>query len=243
MSAAQGQKRKFEGVDADDTEQHQKRFKIDQEAAQDDAKCPFILMSKAIPPELLVKVKQALQQDDFFPKDRNKLKPMFGKTPKVPRDEVVVGPDQVDYVYSGHHVQFAVECPAMKELREWAQHQVKAIFGYGDNQDIHFDFALCNRYLDGKDAVGWHADDEKTIDQRFPIVSISLGATRRFRVKSKKSTKSNDDDKEQQWSMDLTDGNVIIMLPGMQDKYLHTVPKTTKPVGTRWNVTFRVYKK
>jgi alkylated DNA repair dioxygenase AlkB len=38
----------------------------------------------------------------------------------------------------------------------------------------------------------------------------------------------------------LAHGSLLIMAPGMQDAWLHSVPKTAKPSGGRINLTFRV---
>ena len=42
--------------------------------------------------------------------------------------------------------------------------------------EIDFNGCLINLYRDGNDSMGWHADNEKTIDSHKSIASISLGA-------------------------------------------------------------------
>ena len=43
-----------------------------------------------------------------------------------------------------------------------------------------FNAVLLNLYRDGRDGMGWHADDEAELGRDPVIASVSLGATRRF---------------------------------------------------------------
>ena len=45
---------------------------------------------------------------------------------------------------------------------------------------------LANRYRDGRDAMGWHSDDEPELGARPLIASLSLGATRRFLLRHRR---------------------------------------------------------
>ena len=46
-----------------------------------------------------------------------------------------------------------------------------------------------NLYHDGNEGIGWHSDDEKSIGDNSPIVSVSIGAERKFSFKHKQSKK------------------------------------------------------
>ncbi len=48
-----------------------------------------------------------------------------------------------------------------------------------------FNGILINEYVDGKDSIGVHSDDESKLDTSSGILSLSYGATRKFRVKNK----------------------------------------------------------
>lgn len=54
-----------------------------------------------------------------------------------------------------------------------------------------FNSCLCNLYRDGKDHVGWHADDETAYGPNATICSVSLGQARdfQFRLKADHSCK------------------------------------------------------
>jgi alkylated DNA repair dioxygenase AlkB len=49
-----------------------------------------------------------------------------------------------------------------------------------DALDIHFPYTLVTLYRDGRDSVGWHADDEPLFGGNPTVASLSLGAERRF---------------------------------------------------------------
>jgi alkylated DNA repair dioxygenase AlkB len=63
------------------------------------------------------------------------------------------------------------------------------------------------------------------------IGSLSLGATRTFRIKHNESKETR--------SFQVGNGTLIIMAGTMQQFWKHEIPKTTKPVGERINLTFR----
>ena len=54
---------------------------------------------------------------------------------------------------------------------------------------------LVNWYQDGEHYIGWHSDDVSQLDQDAPIYTISLGATRTFKIRETKD-KNNVTDHE-----------------------------------------------
>jgi len=85
-----------------------------------------------------------------------------------------------------------------------------------------------NWYRDGSDSLGLHADSDG-IDA--PIASFSLGESRDFHVRCT-ATKTT-------MSRTLKSGDLLIMYPGMQQRYKHGVPARTTAMQGRINVTFR----
>jgi alkylated DNA repair dioxygenase AlkB len=63
------------------------------------------------------------------------------------------------------------------------------------------------------------------------IGSLSLGATRVFRIKHNKSKET--------MNFPVGNGTLIIMAGTMQQFWKHEVPKTAENVGERINLTFR----
>lgn len=99
-------------------------------------------------------------------------------------------------------------------------------------ENAEFNAVLLNLYRHGKDSNGWHADDEKELGNNPVIASISLGEERYFHLKHK--TK-----KEQRLKLKLSHGSLLIMGGAMQHHWLHQIPKTTRPLKPRINLTFR----
>jgi alkylated DNA repair dioxygenase AlkB len=94
-----------------------------------------------------------------------------------------------------------------------------------------FNSCLLNLYHDGEDAMGWHSDNEKELDPKSPIVSLSLGAQRKFAFRHKK-------DKET-ISLFLESGSALIMHPPTQKYWQHALLKTKTASDLRINLTFR----
>jgi alkylated DNA repair dioxygenase AlkB len=92
-----------------------------------------------------------------------------------------------------------------------------------------YNYCLLNRYRNGADSMGWHADNEPEMGD--VIGSLSLGATRNFRIRHNTTRET--------MSFHASHGTLIIMAGTMQQHYQHEVPKTKKIVGERVNLTFR----
>jgi alkylated DNA repair dioxygenase AlkB len=98
-----------------------------------------------------------------------------------------------------------------------------------------FTTCLLNLYRDGKDSNGWHADNEKELGQNPVIASISLGTPRYFHIKHNTMV-------DAKHKMLLGHGSLLLMMGETQHFWKHQIPKTSKPIGERINLTFRVVK-
>jgi alkylated DNA repair dioxygenase AlkB len=145
---------------------------------------------------------------------------MYGRKIPVPREECLYG-DDLRYQYRGVTIKASPWPGFVLDARE----RIHAASGYKLN------FAVGNRYLTGKDSIGWHADDFPQIGKDPAIASLSLGGTRTFKLKHKRTGNTFD--------YLLENGSLLIMLPGCQADWLHAVPKTKREVGERINWTFR----
>jgi alkylated DNA repair dioxygenase AlkB len=101
---------------------------------------------------------------------------------------------------------------------------------------IQFDRVLLNYYRDGNDSVAWHSDTLPSDGKHHHIASVTFGDTRIFKVRHKKYP----NDKTLQADIPLTHGSFLLMGEKMQYFYEHHVPKITKSVGPRINLTFRI---
>ena len=88
---------------------------------------------------------------------------------------------------------------------------------------------LINGYRDGQDSMGWHRDNEPEIDTTS-IASLSLGATRTFKIRDRRT--------KQVVNVDLGHGDLLVM-EHLQDLHEHSVPKRMKVREPRMNFTFR----
>lgn len=145
-----------------------------------------------------------------------------GQEHKIPRLQAWYGDNPYAYTYSGKTFVAESWHPEILKIRN----EINEATGYT------FNSALCNLYRDGKDSVAWHADDEPELGHLAIIASFSLGETRPFQLRKKA-------DHQQTFKLPLNHNDLIIMGPGVQNHWQHQVPKTSKRVGPRINITFR----
>lgn len=147
---------------------------------------------------------------------------LFGREVASPRLSCWIGDDWTSYRYSGVRHAPQPWPDAMQTLRDRLQRDT----GHA------FNSVLANLYRDGRDAMGWHSDDEPELGARPAIASVSLGATRRFVLKHR-------DDPGRKLELALSHGSLLMMRGDTQRHYRHALPRTAKPVAARINLTFR----
>ena len=154
---------------------------------------------------------------------------MFSRWLPLPRLEIMFGDSaNYRYLYSGSVELMArswQEAPFLRELRD----RLEVFTGY------RYQLAFGNQYRSGRDHMGYHSDDEPSLGVKPAIASISLGATRVFKLRSRLG-------KAKPVSYELTHGSLVVMEPGCQEAYQHAVMKTARDVGVRVNWTFRPYR-
>ncbi|UOG74683.1 alpha-ketoglutarate-dependent dioxygenase AlkB [Hymenobacter tibetensis] len=151
---------------------------------------------------------------------------IFGKEVMQPRLTAWYGDPGARYAYSGLALEPLPFTPALQQLRE----QVEAA------ANTRFNSVLLNLYRTGQDSMGWHADDEPELGPEPVIASISLGATRRFRMRPRHPDRLRHDSV----ALDLNSGSLLLMRGTTQQHWLHAIPKTARPTTPRLNLTFRL---
>lgn len=141
---------------------------------------------------------------------------VFGKTHLEPRLTAWYGPP---YSYSSISWPGAPLPPMLQELCD----------DLSQAHQFPFNSVLLNCYRSGQDAMGWHRDNEPEMDTRL-IASVSLGASRSFKIRDRQSKES--------WTLDLDHGSLLVM-ENMQENYEHSLPRRKKVEGMRINLTFR----
>jgi alkylated DNA repair dioxygenase AlkB len=105
------------------------------------------------------------------------------------------------------------------------------------------DVCFLNMYLDQRDQLGWHADDSPEMDDGRPIVTVSLGVEREIWFRPKTTDTIDRRSSTDLERLTLGHGSVAIMAPGMQDTWMHRIPKASFQCGVRISLTFRGYVK
>ena len=94
-----------------------------------------------------------------------------------------------------------------------------------------FNSALVNLYRNGQDGMGWHSDNEACNGPEPTIASVSLGATRRFDMRHRKTGETI--------KIQLESGSLLVMAGKSQQYWVHQVAKTKRVHEPRINLTFR----
>ena len=98
---------------------------------------------------------------------------------------------------------------------------------------IQCNSCLINYYENGKENIGHHSDGKGyTMLSNNSVVTVSLGATRIFEVKSKSNG-------EVIGRIPLEYGDVVIMDYDFQDNNTHSIPKDPKVMDWRLSLTYR----
>lgn len=97
-----------------------------------------------------------------------------------------------------------------------------------------FNSCLLNLYHDGDEGMGWHSDNESTIEKESAIASVSFGADRMFSFRHKKTKETV--------SLLLENGSLLLMKGITQQYWHHSLPKSKKIKEARINLTFRCMK-
>jgi alkylated DNA repair dioxygenase AlkB len=147
---------------------------------------------------------------------------IFGERRAVPRLVAWHGEPGATYTYSGTRHEPRPWTADLEEIRR----RVEQLTGHA------FNSVLLNRYRSGRDGMGWHSDDEPELGPDPVIASVSLGATRRFRLRHRRN-------RAEPVSLLLEHGSLLLMAGATQRHWLHAVPKTATTVGERINLTFR----
>lgn len=154
------------------------------------------------------------QQDDIT---------VFGKTYAQPRLTALFGNNGKAYSYSNITMFPHIFKGELLDIKKKVDEEIGEVFTT----------CLLNLYRDGRDSNGWHADDEKELGQDPTIASISLGHERYFHLRHK-------NDKSLRHKMLLEHGSLLLMRGGTQHFWQHQIPKTSKNIGERINLTFRI---
>ncbi|MEN9360087.1 MAG: hypothetical protein RL095_1622 [Verrucomicrobiota bacterium] len=147
---------------------------------------------------------------------------IFGKETPMPRLSAWFARDGLSYRYSGQqHRTQAWEGPLASLGAE-----------LGSLCGAEFNSCLANLYRDGRDSMGWHADDEKSLGPAPLIASISLGASRRFQLRERNT-------RTKMLELELAHGDLLLMGGNLQQMTQHRIPRQPRIAQPRLNLTYR----
>ena len=149
---------------------------------------------------------------------------VYGKKHLQPRLTSLFGNDGKPYGYSN----IIMQPNRWNPLLMFIKNEVEAIC------NENFTTVLLNYYRDGKDSNGWHADNEKELGRNPIIASVSFGAERVFQLKHNVTN--------QRQNINLENGSLLVMKGTTQHFWKHQIPKSSKEIGARINLTFRIIK-
>jgi alkylated DNA repair dioxygenase AlkB len=170
-------------------------------------------------PEQALTAMQALRTEVPFTQHRVR---MFGRELLAPRLSAWVGDPGASYTYSRVRHEPLPWTPTLAGLRDRLDSELS----------LRFNSVLVNCYRDGRDSMGWHADDEPELGDEPLIASISLGAERSMRFRSRGEDRVT-------VALSLAPGSLLLMAGRTQQLYQHAIDKTRAAVGERINLTYR----
>jgi alkylated DNA repair dioxygenase AlkB len=147
---------------------------------------------------------------------------MFGREVASPRLSCWIGDPDASYVYSRTRFEPHPWPDVLLDLRERVEQACGA----------RFNSVLANLYRDGRDAMGWHSDDEPELGPQPVIASLSLGEPRRFLLRTREGGARAQE-------LTLGHGSLLRMAGDTQRHYRHALPRMARVTTARINLTFR----
>lgn len=155
------------------------------------------------------------------PNDKHRIM-MHGRLVETPRWQQAYG---ADYHYTGSINKALPVPPHIAPLLAWVQEQIEP----------RINGALINWYEGPGHYIGPHHDSVKQMVMGSPIVTVSFGETRTFRLTKGKGAAA------QTLDFPALDGTVFVMPYDTNGVWKHSVPKSTRYTGRRISVTFRAF--
>lgn len=145
---------------------------------------------------------------------------VYGKEHDVPRLTAWYGDANKRYSYSGITVEAAPWTEPLLQIKQ-------KIEGVSEQT---FNSVLLNLYRNGADSVAWHSDDEPEMGP--VIASVSFGEQRPFQLRHKKNSFLKK-------AIGLPHGSLLMMGGTTQQYWMHQLPKSSRNLQPRINLTFR----
>lgn len=146
---------------------------------------------------------------------------IYGKVMKIPRLQAWYGDNSLRYRYSNITLIAEPWSASLLAIKKKVSRYCL----------LDFNAVLANLYRNQNDSVGWHSDDEPELGAMPTIASLSFGAEREFQLRHIKT--------KEKITINLAPGSLLIMRGNTQHYWQHCLPKRTKSIASRINLTFR----
>ncbi len=175
-------------------------------------------------PQFFTKSESDLMFENLFSEIKwrsDKIK-LYGKEIDLPRKTAWYGESGKSYKYSGIQMLPEPWTPTLLKIKS----EIEKI------ANVRFNSVMMNLYRDGNDGISWHTDAETELGKNPTIGSVSFGESRRFMLRHRYN-------KELKSEIDLTHGSFLLMGGSTQHFWQHQIPKTSRKLEARINLTFR----
>ncbi|PAT32476.1 2OG-Fe(II) oxygenase [Vandammella animalimorsus] len=153
---------------------------------------------------------------------------IYGKRIVTARQVAWYGDAAFDYRYSGATRTALPWTDALLAIKARVEAAIAPI------SPTRFNSCLLNLYADGSQGMAWHSDDEAELGPQTVIASLSLGATRKFALRHRRSGEKRE--------LLLQHGQLIVMRGATQTHWQHALMKSTRVHAPRVNLTFRTFR-
>jgi alkylated DNA repair dioxygenase AlkB len=152
---------------------------------------------------------------------------LFGRRILQPR--LIAWAGALPYRYSGQTLEPRAWPPALEAQMLPLGERVGKLAGSA------FNHVLINRYRDGRDSMGYHADAEPELGPDPVVATLSFGQTRCLSLRAHRPSAA-----EKALRLPLSAGSLLVMGGTCQRHYRHAIPKqAADAVGERISLTFR----
>jgi len=145
---------------------------------------------------------------------------MHGKPTEIPRRQLAVG---ADYPFSNQVSQAIPTPPILMPFLEWARREI----------DPRMNGQLLNFYDGPDEYIGQHNDAHDVLFEDSPIVTITLGEERKFRMRPNRGKRYID--------IPFPAGSFIIIPYHTNLSWKHEIPKSTTYTGKQISITIRAF--
>lgn len=157
----------------------------------------------------------------MHPADKPRIH-LHGRRVEIPRWQQAYGRD---YHFSGQNSPALPIPEVLQPLHEWARSEI----------DERLNGLLLNWYDGPGHYIGPHRDSRKNMIPGAPIVTVSFGETRVFRLSRVL------DNQKRIVDFPASNGSIFVMPYATNLVWKHGVPKSTRYVGRRISVTVRAF--